>query len=50
MLYHGKYDESNNLIYNIEIFDVIAEGQQFEFHGFELNPVIRHAIKRKVNL
>lgn len=32
----------------IEIFDVMIEGQQFEFLGFTLNPVIRMAIMRKV--
>lgn len=28
--------------------DIIAEGQQFDWHGFALNPVIRLAIIRKV--
>ncbi len=31
-----------------EIFDIMTEGQQFEFLGFTLNPVIRNAIMRKV--
>lgn len=45
-------DIISNLILNfllfIEIFDVMIEGQQFEFLGFTLNPVIRMAIMRKV--
>jgi hypothetical protein len=35
-------------LFAIEIFDVMIEGQQFEFLGFTLNPVIRMAIMRKV--
>lgn len=38
----------NPSLYFIEIFDVMIEGQQFEFLGFTLNPVIRMAIMRKV--
>ena len=34
--------------FNIEIFDIMTEGQQFEFLGFTLNPAIRMAIMRKV--
>lgn len=37
-----------SLLFFIEIFDVMSEGQQFEFLGFTLNPVIRMAIMRKV--
>lgn len=33
-----------------EIFDVMIEGQQFEFLGFTLNPVIRMATMRKVRI
>lgn len=29
------------------IFDVITEGQQFEYMGFVVNPIIRLAIMRK---
>lgn len=32
-----------------ELYDIIMEGQHFECNGFELNPVIRMAIMRKVN-
>lgn len=34
--------------FTADIFDVIAEGQQFEQHGYTLSPVIRKAIMRKV--
>lgn len=36
--------------FSARIFDVIAEGQQFERHGFRLDPVIRRAIMRKESL
>lgn len=32
------------------IFDVVMEGQLFESHGFQLDPVIRRAIMRKESL
>lgn len=35
-------------IMEIELYDIIMEGQQFEYNGFKLNPVIRMAIMRKV--
>lgn len=34
---------------NSELYDIIMEGHHFECNGFELNPVIRMAIMRKVN-
>lgn len=33
---------------HIELYDVVMEGQKFQQNGFELNPVIRMAIMRKV--
>jgi hypothetical protein len=43
-----SYNKLFHLLLFIEIFDVMIEGQQFEFLGFTLNPVIRMAIMRKV--
>uniref|UniRef100_A0A182QH35 Uncharacterized protein n=1 Tax=Anopheles farauti TaxID=69004 RepID=A0A182QH35_9DIPT len=38
------------LNFSYDIFDVINEGQQFEYLGFALSPTIRMAIMRKDQL
>lgn len=32
----------------VEIYDIVMESEQFECNGFNLNPVLRMAIMRKV--
>ncbi|KAL7022048.1 hypothetical protein ACKWTF_012111 [Chironomus riparius] len=45
-----EYELKFDVNFSQQIFDVMIEGQQFEFLGFTLNPVIRMAIMRKEQL
>ncbi|KAG5670791.1 hypothetical protein PVAND_001030 [Polypedilum vanderplanki] len=45
-----EYELKFDVNFSQQIFDVMIEGQQFEYLGFTLNPVIRMAIMRKEQL